>query len=75
MFIKIQDVVVFYKVFSSIVLGGVGMIEIVDLLVQILKMYFLMIFGMDVKVKVLVNMFQKFFLVGILFYSGKKMGK
>jgi hypothetical protein len=72
---KTQDAAVLHKVLSSTVSGGAGMTEIADLLVQIPKMYFLMISGMDVKVKVPVNMFQKSLLAGTLSHSGKKMGK
>lgn len=63
---KTQDDAVLHKVFVSTVSGGTSITKTSDLLVQIPKMYFLMISGMGIKVKVLANMFQKSLLAGTL---------
>lgn len=70
-----QDDAALHSVFISTVSGGASITKTSDLLVQIPKMYFLMISGMAVKVKVQANVFQKSLLAGTLSHGGKKTGK
>lgn len=57
------------------VLGWATITKISDWLVQIPKIYFLVLSGLDAKVKVPTNMFLKTLLAGIPSHCGKKMGK
>lgn len=57
------------------VLGWATITKISNWLVQIPKIYFLVISGLDVKVKVPTNMFLKALLAGIPSHCGKKMEK
>lgn len=58
-----------------LVLVWASITKISDWLVQIPKIYFLVLSGLDAKVKVPTNMFLKALLAGLSSHCGKKMGK
>ena len=72
--LRLQPVAVLHQVLSRAVSGWASITKISGLLAQIPKMYFLLLSGMGVKVKVPANMFRKSLLAVALCHDAKKLG-